>query len=1418
MTKSVAVDASEDVHDLESYTALQRRIAELEAELQQAQASMDQQLQFTQALLAAIPTPVFFKDVQGRYIGCNDAFTEQMGVSSDDIRGKTVFELWPSEQAEVYHQKDLELLRYPERQIYEFQVRDKDGQTRDVVFAKGVFYDVDGQPAGLVGAYVDITERKRAEAELQTSEARYRQTSLLLESLFDAIPDVLGIQDVEHGIVRYNRAGYAFVRRSPNQVKGKKCFELLGHTSPCEVCATQEVYRTLKPARVEKYVAELDLWLDVRAYPILDDGRLTLVIEHLRDITDRKQAEAALRESEKRYRLLAENSSDVIWTMDMNLQSTYTSPAVKHLRGYDPETAVAQPLSDALTPASLEMATKILQEELALEQLPDKDLSRSRTLEFEVIRADGATVWVESTVTFLRDAAGNPIEILGVSRDTTERKKAEAALKQRLVYEQLLSDLSSMAVNVTNLNEFFVGSLAAMGKALRVSRAYIFEHRHESDTMDNTAEWFAAGITSQKENLQGIPAASVPWWMETLQAGQSICFSDIEDIPDQQAKELLRAQRILSVWVVPLFVNGLYFGFMGFDECHQHREWPEEDAGLIFSMSRVLTNAVERKQAEMALRASEARYRSLIEQSSDAIYLLLGNHFELINPRFETMFGVTAAEVRAPDFDFMSLVAPQSRPLIEARESQLQTGVPVSPRYEFTALNRAGQELEVEVTVSYIAYGDALATQGILRDISARKRMERALRDSEERARRQRAAIAQLVLDAPLVASEIPTVLSRVAQTLSATLDVERASIWTLSQDGAALHCRVLFESGARSPTEGMVLRTAHFPRYFEAILAESRIYAEDAQTDPRTSELTASYLAPLGITSILDAGIMVEGVLTGVVCLEHVETIRKWHPDEEAFVSTVASIVAQAFINAERRRAEIALRESEERFRTLAENIPGVVYLYRNDARYSMLYLSQEVEQLTGYPRAEFLEERVSFVDLYHPEDAPGIAPTVNAALKNRQAFHLIYRLRRRDGTWRWVEEWGVGVFEGETLRFLEGFLADITERKTLETQLRRHEQLAAIGQLASGIAHDFRNLLTTVILYAHLGQRRSDLPSDVARYLEIIMGQARAATDLIEQILDFARRTELDRQPLDLVAFVGNVIAVLQRTLPETIHISFDVGSGAYIIEGDAGRLQQVLTNLALNARDAMPHGGNLRFGLTRIATGPDIAPPLPEMVEIPAPPAWICLSVADNGSGMTPEVQAQLFQPFFTTKEEGKGTGLGLAQVYGIVRLHAGYIDVTTVAEQGTIFRIYLPATVIAAKTTVSKPAAIPMGQGETLLLVEDDAHLRKASASILADLGYRVLAAANGREALALFGSEDTVALLITDLVMPELGGKALLELLHHYAPRLKALVMTGHTTSETVDSLKAAGFLDVIRKPFEAEKLALAVRRALDEYP
>ena len=525
----------------------------------------------------------------------------------------------------------------------------------------------------------------------------------------------------------------------------------------------------------------------------------------------------------------------------------------------------------------------------------------------------------------------------------------------------------------------------------------------------------------------------------------------------------------------------------------------------------------------------------------------------------------------------------------------------------------------------------------------------------------------------------------------------------------------------------------------------------------------------------------------------------------------TVEGLTAEI---AERERAEEALRESEKKYRSLIEQSNDAIYwLYEN--RFEII--NPKFTELFGVTLEEIDTPDFDFMHLVAPQSRPLIAERISDLAQGRKPDpHYAFTAQDKEG--REIEvEVSVAYIPYRDGTAIQGILRDVTARKQLEQQLHRHAQLAAVGQLAAGIAHDFRNMLTIIILYTNISLRQPNLPPKLVQNLKTIIGESQKAADLVQQILDFSSRAMIARRPLDLAALTREVLDVLRRTIPENIRPSLEVRTeeraAPLTVRADPGRIQQVLTNLATNARDAMPRGGELRFALSRVEV---IAGAIPPVADIGLG-MWVCLAVSDTGTGMTETVRAHLFEPFFTTKEVGQGTGLGLAQVYGIVRQHEGYIDVETEVGRGTTFRIYLPAYTeeVPADTLAPLPAP-PQGQGETLLLVEDNQSLREATQSILEALGYRVLTAANGRLALEVYQTAGGVDLVITDIVMPEMGGGELMRELSRSEPNLKALGITGYAVQEVAEKLREAGFLNVIHKPFNVDVLAQMIRHALDE--
>jgi signal transduction histidine kinase/ActR/RegA family two-component response regulator len=393
---------------------------------------------------------------------------------------------------------------------------------------------------------------------------------------------------------------------------------------------------------------------------------------------------------------------------------------------------------------------------------------------------------------------------------------------------------------------------------------------------------------------------------------------------------------------------------------------------------------------------------------------------------------------------------------------------------------------------------------------------------------------------------------------------------------------------------------------------------------------------------------------------------------------------------------------------------------------------------------------------------------------------------------------------------------LRDVTRERNIQARAQQQDRLAAVGQLAAGIAHDFNNILTSIIGYTELAKIDSNLSEMTKKDLERVVRQSQRASHLIRQILDFSRQSIIEKRPLDIGSLIKEFVKLLRRVISENIQLSLKIepGPAAYILRGDPTQIQQTLTNLALNAQDAMPEGGLLQFRLTLISVSAGGSSPSPEL----SPGDWIALSVSDTGTGIPLEVRPRIFEPFFTTKEVGRGTGLGLAQVYGIVKQHEGHVELETHEGKGTTFILYFPALAsrpeLPAQVTAEE---VPHGHGEMILLVEDDPAVLRVTKSMLEYLGYQVLAATNGREALAVYqGHKDEIVLVMTDATMPEIGGVALTKALHEQEIGLKTLILSGYPleSEQEARELLAQGSVDWLQKPLNLAQLAQAVSQLL----
>jgi nitrogen-specific signal transduction histidine kinase/ActR/RegA family two-component response regulator len=387
-----------------------------------------------------------------------------------------------------------------------------------------------------------------------------------------------------------------------------------------------------------------------------------------------------------------------------------------------------------------------------------------------------------------------------------------------------------------------------------------------------------------------------------------------------------------------------------------------------------------------------------------------------------------------------------------------------------------------------------------------------------------------------------------------------------------------------------------------------------------------------------------------------------------------------------------------------------------------------------------------------------------------------------------------------------------DVTERRVLEEQLRQSQKLEAIGQLAGGIAHDFNNLLTVVTGYSDLTVRQLQAADPVRRNVEEIKKAGERAASLTRQLLAFSRKQVLQPKVLNINAVISDIEKMLRRLIGEDVGLKTIIASELGSIKADPGQIEQVLMNLAINARDAMPQGGKLTIEAENVYLNDEYA--RQHIAVKPGP--YVMLAVSDTGTGMDEKTQAHIFEPFFTTKEAGKGTGLGLSTVYGIVKQSGGNIWVYSEVGRGTTFKIYLPRVDEGAQEYKRSAEVEEIFQGtETILLAEDEEMVRKLAREVLETYGYQVLEAANGREALLICERyKEPIHLLITDVVMPEMSGRELSDRLAQLRPEIKVLYMSGYTDNAIVHQGVLDEGANFIQKPFSPHTLAQKVRTVL----
>ena len=1062
-------------------------------------------------------------------------------------------------------------------------------------------------------------ERRQAESALRESERRYR-------SLFENLPVGLYRSTPEGRIIDANSALV--------QMLGYPSREALLAVNARDLFVTPEEREHEKALLVSQGTVQgIELQLQ-RA-----DGAVIWVRDSIRaarnaegkviyegsmeDITARKQAQEALREREMQFKKLVEQSPVSIQMMRPDGSTIQVNQAWEELWGVTRDSLEGyniledQQLKDIGVMAYIEKAFS-------------GEATRIPPIEYssgEVTVGKGRTRWVSALIYPIEDEWG---EIRGVTlmhQDITERKQAEEALQHRIAMEELIADISTDFVSLPpdEVDAGIQQALQAIGAFADVDRSYIFLFSEDFTTMSNTHEWCAPDITPYREQLQNIPLDELPYWMSHLRQSESIHIPRVADLPPEAEPEkaIFQSQSIQSLVAVQMVSGERLIGFLGFDVVREERTWLKEDITMLKVVGEAIVGALERQQAEAALRASEERYRLLAETARDIICIHdMAGRIRYLNPAGLNFMGYSKEEMAGKHVT--DLVAEEQISALRSRRARRRAGNGERYLYETAFINAAGESVPIEVSSSpIIQEGEVTSLLLVARNIAARKAAE------EER--------EKLLLQVQEQAQRLQQVMASVPE-----------GVLLLDAEGRV----VLANPMAQKDLD---------------LLAEARVgEIIDHLGDRSLSELLTS--PPKG----------------------------RWHE----------------------------LQTDHRVFETIAK--PLVL----------------------------------------------GPQP------------------------------------EGWVL-----VLRDVTEEREVEQRAEQQQRLAAVGQLAAGIAHDFNNIMAVIVLYAQMASRASGLPTSIQDKLHTITDQAHKATDLIEQILDFSRRAVLERRPLDLLPLLKEQVKLFDRTFPDNITVRLIHDAKSHIVSADATRIQQALMNLAVNARDAMPHGGTLAFDLAEMTFADEGSAPLPEM----SPGTWVRLDVRDTGAGIPAEALPHIFEPFFTTKDVGEGSGLGLAQVFGIVRQHEGYIDVTSPHGEGATFTVYLPAlpTMLTEQVNGKEIAVLPQGRGELVLVVEDNPVTRQALVDALDSLNYRTLEVTDGEAALrALEQSPGDIALVLSDVAMPRMDGLTLVHALQREAPDLPVILISGHPQQQ--DPRQIPNLYAWLTKPVDLAQLAEVLAEALRE--
>jgi PAS domain S-box-containing protein len=1356
----------------------------------QAEQALRQSEERYRTITKCIPDLVWVMDLSGRFTYANAAVERTHGWTVEEWVRLSLRDTVAPPQA-IKHEATLreELAKanapgYDRNRVLSFESEElhKNGSSFWAEISATFLWSEDGKPVGVIGVTRDITERKRVAEALRESQERFAK-------VFQEAPVWIAISELADGT--YLDVNPEVLRVSGftrEEVIGRRALDLRWLTVADRDRLHAELQQHGRIRGLEMSFRAKDgrqLHGLVKGEQVSLGGRPCLLTATV-DITERKQLEEALRESGQFSQQVVASVQEGIIVHGRDLRYQVWNPFMERLTGKSADQVLGKH-PDEVFPFLRE--TGVL---AAIEKTLVDEPSLTVDVPFHGFPS-GKSGWISTTSSPLRNAAGEIIGVIEIVRDISMRKRAElrtaafASLGQRLSTAKTAKEAGEIIVDVADALlgwDACVFNLysAAENRMSHLLTIDIIDGRrtecqprrpYPPPTGVNKRAIEEGGQLVLRDHPKTIRPEDVPFGDET-RASASLMF-----VPVRHGKEVVG---ILSI------------------QSYTPKAYNADSLETLQALADHGGGALERLRAQEALSGSEATFRSVWERSIDGMRLTDQEGYIIaVNEAFCRLVRLPREKLEGQIFS-VAYLGHGADEGIEVYQKRFAAG-DFAPRMTTRTQLWDGVKVNLEISNSFVELGPRRKLLlSILQDVSERKLAE--LRVEAFSKLGQRLSAAKTVREAAGIISEVADDLLGWDACLFSLYLPARDLLNNVLQMDTVNGRRVEFSLGYITPS----------------VMARRAIEAGGQLILKEEPDEMAPGGRPFGDKMRASASIMYVPVRKGAEVIG-VLSLQSYTPRayDQRGLETLQALADHCGGAFDRLRMEEAWQTATQRLGHLLTQSPAVIYSLKTDGQKTEpAWVSDNIERLLGYTAAE-CQRPDSLFHRLHPQERQGVIDSL-VRLQAEKQIARDYQVQHKNGENRWVrdEQRLVCDTAGAPVEIV-GSWVDITERKALEEQLRQSQKMDAVGQLAGGVAHDFNNMLAVIRGNAELLlMDEVEHNADTREGLANVVTAAERAANLTRQLLAFSRKQVLQPQPLVLNEVIANLTKMLKRVIGENIDLQCHYTATLPCVQADTSMMEQVILNLVVNARDAMPEGGELH-----VATRPAV---LDEAHARTNPEArageFVCLSVRDTGTGIAPEYLARIFEPFFTTKEVGKGTGLGLATVYGIVKQHAGWIEVSSQLGEGSTFRVFLPALPTPALQAAAAKAETEIRGGkETILLVEDDPAVRSTTRRVLESKGYTIQEATSAREALEVWHRHaGEIALLLTDIIMPDqMTGRDLAERLWGERPGLKVVFMSGYSADvlgQNTDFLRRTSSA-FVQKPCSSRTLLETVRHCLD---